>query len=417
MQTKTHKQLFACFLAVLLIVFAALPAEAKTAEIRSPVYTALGDSIASGYKLNQSNNGYVGLFGSYLSAQTTNLARVGLNSAGLLKLLNSDQATVDQVKKSDIITISIGGNDLLPIFSALQPTSPTSLVAAVQAINGNAMQQKFQNAVTHFGQNWDKIIAQIKKLAPHAQIIATTLIDPYEGMVISVPVIAHFDLGGYADGYIKQINAVITGHAKSGQYAVADAYGLFMQHKTDKLTNADLAKLDFDPHPNAAGHRLLFQAHQAVALDFTQDALALSGPSRIVIPADGKSSHAQFSAQPLLSCFTTANASAQTAYTMEDPGATGAAIDVSTGTLYVYKPGTVKIKATLTTANGKLSAETIRTIRVTQALVTQAEWKQWAVPAGIGLAVLAAVLLILLLPRRKKRRPHDLPADREKTPV
>lgn len=417
MHAKINKQLFAFFLAVLLVVAAALPSEAETVKIRPLIYTALGDSIASGYKLSQNRNGYVSLFGSYLSAQTTNLARVGLDSAGLLKLLGSDQVMMDQVKKSDIVTISIGGNDLLPIFSALQPSSPASLVTAVQAISGSAMQQKFQAAVAHFGQNWDKIVAQVKKLAPHAQIVATTLVDPYEGMVISVPVVARFDLGSYADGYIRQINTVITGHAKSGQYAVADAYSLFMQHKTDKLTNADLSKLDFDPHPNAAGHRLLFQAHQAVALDLVQDALTLNGPAHIVIPADGKSNRAQFSVQPLLSCFTAAGASTQTVYTMEDTGTTGAAIDVVSGILYVYKPGTVRIKATLTTANGKLSAETTRTIHVTQALVTQAEWRQWAVPAGIVLVVLAGVLLILLLPRRKKHKPHGSPAGREKTPV
>ncbi|MFT9076014.1 SGNH/GDSL hydrolase family protein [Ethanoligenens sp.] len=402
MYISTSKKCFLALLTVFVFLLAAFPAQADTPKTRSLVYTALGDSIASGYKLSQSSNAYVNLYGSYLSAQTTNLARVGLNSSGLLKLLTSDEAMMKQIKKSDIVTISIGGNDLLPIFSSLQPTSPASLLNAIQKITGAAMQKQFQSAVTTFSQNWDKIVAQVKKLAPHAQIIATTLIDPYQGMIVSLPVVLHFDLGEYADRYIKQIDAVISGHAKSGQYAVADAHSLFAQHKTEKLTNADLSKSDFDPHPNAAGHRLLFQAHQSVPLKFTDSALALEGPTRITIPADQNNTSTRFSAQPLLTCFTAANTTTQIVYSVADRGNTQAVIDAATGTLYVDKPGTVEIKATLTAMNAAWTAETTATIHVSKALVTQETYQKWVLPICVISAILIAVILLLLIRRMNR---------------
>lgn len=403
MYTKIIRS-FCCLLMVAFWgMWAITPAKAATTGARPLVYTALGDSIASGYKLSQISQGYVSLYGTYLTAETTNLARVGLNSQGLLKLLTSDQHIMTQVKKSDIITISIGGNDLLPIFSSLQPTSPSGLLTAVQKINSKDMQQKFQAAVAQFGKDWDKIITQLHKLSPHAQIIATTLINPYQGIVISLPIILHFDLGDYANHYIKQMDAVITGHVKSGEYAVADAYNLFMQHKTEKLTNADLSKLDFDPHPNAAGNRLLLQAHQSVALTFTQDALHLDGPAQIVIPAHQNNCRAQYTAKPLLTCFTAPDTRTQTVYSIEDAGKTGAVVDAATGTVYVDKPGKIQLKATLTATNANWTAETTQTIRVTKALTPQEQKILWSVWICVGLAVLVVVVLLLVLLHHRKR--------------
>lgn len=388
---------FCCFLAVAIWgIWALVPAKADTGGAHPLVYTALGDSIASGYKLSQTSQGYVSLYGTYLAADTTNLAHVGLNSQGLVKLLTSDQHVMAQVKKSDIITISIGGNDLLPIFSSLQPTSPSGLLTAVQKINSKDMQQKFQSAVTQFGKHWDQIIAQLHKLSPHAQIIATTLINPYQGIVISLPLILHFDLGDYANHYIKQMDKVIKDHTKSGEYAVADAYNLFIQHKTERLTNADLSKLDFDPHPNAAGNQLLFQAHQAVALTFSQNALRLSGPAQIVIPATQHNVQAQYATQPLLTCLTAPGIHTQTVYSIVDAGKTGAVVDAATGTVYVDKPGTIQLKATLTATNANWTAETTQTIHVTKALTPQAKQRLWIVWVCVGLTVVVVILLFIL---------------------
>lgn len=402
MNLKCFRFLCCLFLTVLLGMGLALPAGAQSASARPLVYTALGDSIASGYKLSQSSQGYVSLYGASLSAKTTNLAKAGLDSKGLLKMLTSDQKVIKQVKQSDIVTVSIGGNDLLPIFSRLQPTSPSGMLAAVQAIGSARMQQTFQKAVRQFGTNWDQITARIHKLAPHAQVIATTLIDPYQGLVISLPVV-HFDLGDYANRYISQIDTVITGHAKSGNYAVADSYRLFLQHKSEKLTNANLSKLDFDPHPNATGHHLIFQAHQSVPLTFTQDALELDGPADLIIQVGHADASTLFTSKPLLTCFTANGISTQTVYSVEDAGKTGAYIDTATGKLVAQAPGAVQIKATLSAPAAGWTAETTRTIQVFRAIPPQVQKRNHILLIVLVFVLVAAVVLAILLLRRRKR--------------
>lgn len=403
MSIRIGKQITAFLLAFFLLCAGSLAANAEKPKARSIVYTALGDSIASGYRLSRNSDAYVSLFGKYLSADTSNLAQAGLDSAGLLKKLTSDKTVINQVKKSDVVTISMGGNDMLPIFESLQPNSPSALVGAIQKINSKGLQQEFQAAVDKFRQNWAEIIAQVRNLAPNAQIIVTTLIDPYQDIVINIPLVKKFDLGAYADQYIKQINTVITGSADSGQYAVADAYTLFKQHKSQKLTNADLPKLDFDPHPNVTGHRLLFEAHQAVSLTFADNLLAVDGPSRITIRAGSTAAAARFSAVPLLTCFTADGASPNTAFSLEDTGSTGASIDAASGTLHILKPGTIQVKATVTAQNGKLTVETVKAVRVVKetAVKTQSPFSNRTVLlCAAALAIILAIFLAIVLIRK-----------------
>ena len=88
-------------------------------------YTALGNSIAFGvgasFKVNDTQHhgyGYVYYFRDFLvtifpCVNLINLADPGLNSSNLLHQLQTDENTRDAVKKADLITISVGGADLL----------------------------------------------------------------------------------------------------------------------------------------------------------------------------------------------------------------------------------------------------------------------------------------------------------------
>ena len=92
-------------------------------------YTALGNSIAFGvgasFNVNDTENhgyGYVYYFRDFLSTifPCTNLinrAQSGFTSSDLLQQLqNNDPVTREAVKKANLITINIGGNDLLECF-------------------------------------------------------------------------------------------------------------------------------------------------------------------------------------------------------------------------------------------------------------------------------------------------------------
>lgn len=395
------KRFFSFFLSAALITACCIPAKADSVQERALTYTALGDSISTGYRLSNTENSYVSLFGKYLQTAPVNMGQNGLDSAGLLKKLNTNQKVINQIKKSDVVTISMGGNDMLTIFAQLKPTSITSLISAVSSIQNSSMQKKLNDGVGHFQANWPKIIERIKKLSPNAKIIVTTLINPYQGIEINVPLVYHFDFGNYSDQFVKKINAVIIKDAPTN-YLVADSYTIFKSHADQHLTNANLSKLEFDPHPNISGHFLISQAHEAVKLDFTHDALEIDGPASVTISAYAPSANAQYEAKPLLTCFDSSASKPVITYSIADAGKTGASIDPSTGVLTVKNTGKVQLKAALSMPQTNLSAEGLITVHIAKAIPRENPQKHYlpyiAVAAAVAV-VLAAVLLILLFRR------------------
>ena len=394
-------------LAFLLLLPSALTVRGAGPKARPLVYTALGDSISTGYRLTNPADSYVNLFGGYLHTTPVNLGQNGLDSAGLLKKLTGDSKVIAQVKKSDIITVSIGGNDLLTALSSLQSlTRETNtikaVVTALQTLQSAATRQKLTAGADGFADDWTKIIARLHSLAPHAVIVATTVINPYSGIVLDVPLLPKFDLGSYGDSYIRQINATILADADAGNYLVADSYTAFQNYSGNgRLTNANLNKLEFDPHPNVTGHALIAARHEAVAIRLMHDALELEGPGSVILPLFSGSMPVQYTVRPLLTCFTQSADTPAIAYSVVDAGSTGASVNPTTGELTVRKPGTVKIRAVLTLPQSNLSAQTDKTIRVANAL-SMRTLVEFGVPALAGLAVLTVALLLILRRRRAR---------------
>ena len=105
--------------AVILCVALAVPAVFAAGE-ESKVYTVLGDSIAAGYRLDDYTrdgvtppSSYAALFAGKVGAtKVNNLAKTGSDTSDTLNFL-SQQAYIDAVKEADIITLSMGSNDIL----------------------------------------------------------------------------------------------------------------------------------------------------------------------------------------------------------------------------------------------------------------------------------------------------------------
>lgn len=79
-------------------------------------YTALGDSIAVGVGATN-NYGYVNYFRDFLETlypcvDLANKAAVGVTSSKLLNQLKQDVLTRENVKKANVITLSVGGANL-----------------------------------------------------------------------------------------------------------------------------------------------------------------------------------------------------------------------------------------------------------------------------------------------------------------
>lgn len=369
----------AALLAMLAGLFlTAVPCSA--ASVRPLFYTALGDSIATGYGLSNASYSYTSLFARYLGAKEKNLAVNGLDSAGLLKLLNKETPAA-YLERSDVITISIGGNDLLGVI--------TKDISAVESGNfdANSMISALDTAETNFQNNWPAVIRKIRSYSPHAVIIATTLINPYEGVSF-----AGLDLGSFADPYIRQVNSVIKSNASLG-YLVADSYAAFQKDAGRKLSNAESKAYDLDPHPNSQGHYIIFMTHRALKITIPST-LRIKGPDN---PGASPlfAGYSSYSAESLIAPLSGRVGEAMFTITDGNAEANG-----STGRILFRKSGRVTIKATLPIQGTNIFFEASKTVN--------AVYSGGIFAGGAAAAAIAAagVLAAVLIRKRLRREPR-----------
>lgn len=238
-------------------------------------YTALGNSIAFGegasFNVNdteQHKYGYVYYFRDFLETifscvTLTNLAESGFTSSDLLDQLQTDNAR-EAVEKADLITISIGGGDLLDcIFPIPAPNLEVCL----------------QNTVVNFTQNWPLIMKEIRKsIRSHAEIFVMTVYNPF---IVGTPFFIT------AEPYIQGINAVIKANRSTFHYNVVDVHADFL----GQFTNTTQPKVCIwthsctvvDPHPTDCGHLEIARLHELAYLK--------NHPSKLdLVVDDGQSS-------------------------------------------------------------------------------------------------------------------------------
>ena len=266
---------------------ASAPLEAKAAESEIH-YVALGDSITN------ADNSYVNQVSSYLKSRygkcvTSNLAVDAWKSKDLLDALtnpaNSKYNTYRaKVKAADVITLDIGSNDILITareigaeklgcteaelnevainwFIKLQNASGFSallIYAQAYSIASNVKKEiesgsTLPNAVTAYEQNFKKILAEIKKLAPNAKVYIGNIYNPY----VNAPSMC---LGSYefvameklGQTYAVKLNTIIKNNANGN--VVVDLYNTI---NNPKYIQGDVMNYNFDPHPNAEGQKAI----------------------------------------------------------------------------------------------------------------------------------------------------------------
>lgn len=316
------------FLAILLslaMLFTLLPPGAALAA--SPSYVALGDSITTGYGLSADNNVETNKSLSFAAQVATNnnfalnnLAEDGETSASLLdKLTKSDdpdyETVTEAVKSADVITITIGGNDLMDaLYAYLAENKPelgkadeianklatggfdtTALTSLIPLISQFGTSQELTDALSAFGISLQSIVNTIKECNPDVHIVVTTQYDPY----------SHIDttnLGVFKET-IDSVLAVFTNgvnalnekiNVQDASYKVADVHTAFENDTSgDPLRNAQFTSLqdyNLDFHPNAEGHKVIADVVGEAVKGVTDVTVT---PQQIVL-APGKS--ANFSA-------------------------------------------------------------------------------------------------------------------------
>jgi len=155
----------------------------------------LGDSISSGYGLEEGEYNYGEILGEYLDYDTQNFAESGLTTAGLIEKLG-DENIRNSVSDADMIVISIGGNDFIGTARDLitekygEIVNITDINAIFDLFSGDILKAlatlgslysvQFPQACNTAIANIEKISSEISQLNPDATVVFQNVYDPFQ---------------------------------------------------------------------------------------------------------------------------------------------------------------------------------------------------------------------------------------------
>lgn len=239
--------------AVLVIMAGTLSVNAEVTEN----ITVLGDSISTGYGLDDSQLSYCGYLQEYFDADLDNFAKDGRQTSELLEQIENDDDVRNSLENADLICVTIGGNDVLQIFldamSELKTrggnTSGEQFEFSQEFVQSFIM--KFASAIgpaaAQAGENITDIHEQIRELNPDAPVIMQTVYNPFETDDEKLNSIMK-PLKTFTALYLGVINNAV----KQQPAVIADIHEKFDENSW-LFTNIK----EFDIHPNYVGHMLI----------------------------------------------------------------------------------------------------------------------------------------------------------------
>ncbi len=195
-------------------------------------YLVIGDSIAHGEGIaNPGEACYGRMVANTNGYNYRNLGIDGITTSDLLLLINSSSEMKNEIKKADIISVSIGGNNFL---------RSNLLWLLVTIVFGNL--DEVNKTADGIYDDLGKIIPAIKELNPDAVILMQTVYNPWKAAWIS---------GIYQKG-VDALNSAIRRYLKDnpGSYEIVDVAAAFAASDKD-LIAADTI------HPNGEGNKLI----------------------------------------------------------------------------------------------------------------------------------------------------------------
>lgn len=222
--------------ALLMVLFAAGMARAESpySFSNNTKYLALGDSLAAGFGALPATRGYAyllyqrGVYDKELNTSFANAAVPGATSADVLAY-QVPQAL--NIFRPHVVTVSVGGNDLLRILGGAD---------AVEVL-------------TQFQANLLQILCGLRQGLPQARIYIHNLYD--------IPEITSQISGGLQA--VLQFNAIVAGVAQACGASVADVYSAFSGKRNLLIIDKKRAE-PFEVHPTNAGYRAIAEAFEAV---------------------------------------------------------------------------------------------------------------------------------------------------------
>ena len=209
--------------------------DALKAVIKVNLYLALGDSITTGYGV-QNSFSFPKLYADFLRRHNPNLRMLnlgvnGLTTSGLLASLQHNHDLRHSVSQASLITLTIGSNDLLHLIGNPNQTINTSQLPII-----------FNNMSKTLAQ----VGEEVRRLNPIATVKVATLYNPLP----AGPYALYLAL---AQGVIDNANTIIVTWAKH--------YGFIVVYLDREFRGKERLLIGQDHvHPNATGYQVIAKA-------------------------------------------------------------------------------------------------------------------------------------------------------------
>jgi len=223
------KHLVVVFLFAVILVPAGVQAELPWQTDQHTRYMALGDSLTAGYGAVPATHGYVYLLyqtGTFDTVPNTLLSNAGVPGATSKHVLDHQVPQALEAFRPHVITITVGGNDLLSILQGADPAG----------------------VLLQFQSNLYQILEQLHEGLPESAIYISNLYSIPEIPISAEPVAA--------------LNDIVEQTAAYFGAEVADVYGGFTGRKGLLLIERHDAGLNV--HPTNAGYRVMAEAFKEV---------------------------------------------------------------------------------------------------------------------------------------------------------
>ena len=244
-------------LAVVLTFALGLPASAMTGNNNEPAhYLALGDSLAAG--LNENNmivKGYTGELAewlekdSLLASYNRAFAIPGYKTENILKDLednienHENVKILDAIKQADIITLTIGANDVL---SGVKTNADGTITFNAEEIG---------SLIKTASQNLDKILKTIKETNSTADVFVMGLYNPKPQLVNDKPILDYF---------VNQVDLAIQKVTVDNVYYFIPVKEIIDANSKEYLPNP------LNIHPSEAGYKAIAEQFYGPVKDYIQ---------------------------------------------------------------------------------------------------------------------------------------------------
>lgn len=227
--------------------------------------SAIGDSLTEGVGDTTNTGGYVPLLQTDLGeqfpievVQAENFGKSGDRSDQILKRLKKDEAMQESVKKADVITMTVGGNDLMKAIQSKMFNKP-SLKSFARP------QKKYQKQL-------EQLYEEIRSLNPSAPIYQLGIYNPFYKNFSEIKemqeIVDFWDKGSkdFVDGqdnaYFVPINDEIYNGLPDHEIKIESGNNKKKTPSKADVIN-DLISEDDSFHPNNLGYQIISNAFKS----------------------------------------------------------------------------------------------------------------------------------------------------------